>query len=50
MASKMSFQFRRMLEERKLQKIEPKKDIVKKEIQSGLYDLERAKSSLDQED
>lgn len=50
MAEKMSLQLRRMLEERRLQKIEPNSGIVKKEIESAEYDLKRAKSSLNAED
>lgn len=50
MAERLSLQFRRLLEERKLQRIEPKNDIVLKEIASAEYDLEKSKNSFEGED
>ena len=50
MAERLSLQFRRLLEERKLQRIEPKNDIVLKEIASAEYDLEKSKNSFEDED
>lgn len=50
MAERLSLQFRRLLEERKLQRIGPQKDIVVKEIRSAEYDLGKSKNSLEEED
>ena len=50
MAERLSLQFRRLLEERKLQRIEPKNDIVLKEIASAEYDLEKSKNSFEDKD
>jgi uncharacterized protein (UPF0332 family) len=50
MAERLSLQFRRLLEERKLQRIQPKNDIVLKEIASAEYDLEKSKNSFEDED
>jgi uncharacterized protein (UPF0332 family) len=49
-AERLSLQFRRLLEERKLQRIQPKNDIVLKEIASAEYDLEKSKNSFEDED
>jgi len=37
MAERLSLQFRRLLEERKLQRIQPKRDIIAKEIAPAEY-------------
>jgi hypothetical protein len=50
MAERLSLQFRRLLEERKLQRIQAKKDVVLKEIASAEYDLEKSKNSFEEED
>jgi uncharacterized protein (UPF0332 family) len=50
MAERLSLQFRRLLEERKLQKIQPKNDIINKEIASAEYDLRKSKNSRENED
>lgn len=50
MAERLSLQFRRLIEERKLQRIQPQKDIVVKEIRSAEYDLGKSKNSLEEED
>lgn len=50
MAERLSLQFRRLLEERKLQKIQPKNDIINKEIASAEYDLRKSKNSCENED
>jgi len=50
MAERLSLQFRRLLEERKLQRIQPKEDMVLKEIGSAEYDLGKAKNSFEEED
>ena len=50
MAERLSLQFRRLLEERKLQRIQPKKDIILKEMESAGYDLRKSRSSLEEED
>ncbi len=50
MAERLSLQFRRLLEERKVQRIQPKNDIVLKEIASAEYDLEKSKNSFEEED
>lgn len=41
MAERLSLRFRRLLEERKLQRIQPRIDIVLKEIESAEYDLSK---------
>jgi uncharacterized protein (UPF0332 family) len=50
MAERPSLQFRRLLEERKLQRIQPSGDIVLKEIASAEYDLEKSKHSFEEEE
>ena len=50
MAERLSLQFRRLLEERKLQRIQPKSDIITKEIAAAEYDLGKSKSSCEDED
>lgn len=50
MAERLSLQFRRLLEERKLQKIPPKNDIVAKEVAAAEYDLKKSKNSCENED
>jgi len=50
MAERLSLQFRRLLEERKLQRIQPRNDIVLKEVESAEYDLRKWKNSLEEED
>ena len=42
----MSSQIQRLLEERKLVKIEPDKELVLKELDGAAYDTERARKSL----
>jgi uncharacterized protein (UPF0332 family) len=49
-AERLSLQFRRLLEERKLQRIQPKNDIIKKEIVSAEYDLSKSKNSCEDQD
>jgi uncharacterized protein (UPF0332 family) len=49
-AERLSLQFRRLLEERKLQRIQPKNDIIKKEIASAEYDLSKSKNSCEDHD
>ena len=46
MAGRGSPQIRRLLEERKLVKIEPDKELVSKEIKGSKYDLDKAHKSL----
>ena len=43
-------EFKRCIKERKLLKINATKDMIKKEISSAKYDLERARSNLKEED
>ena len=50
MAERLSLQFRRLLQERKLQRIQPKKDIVLREIKSAEYDIGKSKNSFEEED
>jgi len=50
MAERLSLQFRRLLEERKLQRIEPKHDIITKETASAEYDLGKSKNSFEEAD
>lgn len=50
MAERLSLQFRRLLEERKLQKIQPKRDIIAKEMASAEYDLNKSKDSCEEDD
>ena len=50
MAERVSLQFRRLLEERKLQRIQPKNDIVVKEIGSAEYDLGKSRNSFADKD
>ena len=50
MAERLSLRFRRLLEERKLQKIQPRNDIINKEIASAEYDLTKSKNSCENED
>ena len=50
MAERLSLQLRKLLEERKLQRIHPKNDIVLKEIASAEYDLQKSKNSFHAED
>ncbi len=50
MAERLSIQFRRLLEDRKLQRIRPKNDLIAKEIVSAEYDLDKSKNSLKEED
>lgn len=50
MAERLSLQFRRLLQERKLQRIQPKKDIVLREIKSVEYDIGKSKNSFEEED
>ncbi len=49
MAERLSLQFRRLLQERKLQRIQPKKDIVLREIKSAEYDIGKSKNSFEEE-
>ncbi len=49
MAERLS-RFRRLIEQRKLQKITPKNDIINKEIASAEYDLRKSKNSCENED
>jgi hypothetical protein len=49
-AERVSLQFRRLLEERKLQRIQPKNDIVVKEIGSAEYDLGKSRNLLADKD
>lgn len=50
MAERLSLQFTRLLEERKLQRIQPKRDIIAKEIASAEYDLGKSRNSCGEED
>ncbi len=50
MAEGLSVQFRRLLEDRKLQRIRPKNDLIAKEIVSAEYDLGKSRNSLKEED
>jgi uncharacterized protein (UPF0332 family) len=50
MAERLSLQFRRLLEERKLQRIEPKHDIITKETASAEYDLGKSRNSFEEAD
>lgn len=50
MAERLSLRFRRLLEERKLQRIQPKTEIVTKEIVSSEYDLGKSRNSFEEED
>ena len=43
-------EFERCLRERRLTKIKPSKEMIKKELESAEYDLQRARNSLDDED
>jgi len=49
-AERLSLQFRRLLEERKLQRIEPKHDIITKETASAEYDLGKSRNSFEEAD
>ncbi len=42
--------FERCIKERRLIKIKPSNEIIKKEVESSEYDLERARNSLDEGD
>jgi len=50
MAERLSLQFRRLLEERKLQRIEPKHDIITKETASAEYDFGKSRNSFEEAD
>jgi uncharacterized protein (UPF0332 family) len=50
MAERLSLQLRRLLEERKLQRIQPKHDIITKEIASAGYDLGKSRNSFEEAD
>jgi len=49
-AERLSLQFTRLLEERKLQKIQPKRDIIAKEMASAEYDLDKSRNSCEEGD
>jgi uncharacterized protein (UPF0332 family) len=49
-AERLSLQFRRLLEERKPQRIQPNNDIIAKEIVSSEYDLGKSKNSFEGKD
>lgn len=50
MAERLSLQFRRLLEERKLQRIQLKHDMITKEIASSEYDLGKSGNSFEESD
>lgn len=50
MGSPLSYELRRLLEERKLIKISPDRKLVIKEIKGAEYDLDRAQESLEKKD
>ena len=50
MAERLSLKFRRLLEERKLLRIQPESDIILKEIASAEYDLGKSRNSYEEED
>jgi hypothetical protein len=50
MGSPVSYELRRLLEERKLLRMKPDKKLVSKEINGAEYDLGRARESMEKED